>query len=96
VFLLPIYDEFGIAYRDRRLLASVPRPTHIAERDVFANLLVIDRELAGRWRRVVQARAAVIDVQPFRPLTRSERGAVETAVAAYGAFVGLPAAANIA
>jgi hypothetical protein len=95
VFLLPIYDEFGIAYRDRRLLSSVPRPTHIAERDVFAHLLVIDRELAGRWRRPAQARAAVIDVQPFRPLTRRERRAVETAAAAYGAFAGLPATANI-
>ena len=94
VFLLPIYDEFGIAYRDRRLLSSVPRPTRITERDVFSNLLVIDRELAGRWRREVQTRSAVIDVQPFRRLTRAEIRGVEGAVDAYGAFVGLPAATN--
>ncbi len=95
VFLLPVYDEFGIAYRDRRLLSSVPRPQHIAERDVFAHLLVIDRELAGRWRRQVQARSAVIDVQPFRSLTRAEIRRVEAAVGRYGTFVGLPAATNI-
>ena len=95
VFLLPIYDEFGIAYRDRKLLASVARPERITERDVFANVLVIDRELAGRWRRQVRARSAVIDVQQFRALTRKEIRGVEAAVDAYGTFMGLPAATNI-
>ena len=95
VFLLPMYDEFGIAYRDRKLLSSVPRPKHVTERDVFAHLLVIDGELAGRWRRQVQARSAVIDVQPFRSLTGAEIRGVEAAVETYGTFVGLPAATNI-
>jgi hypothetical protein len=95
VFLLPIYDEFGIAYRDRKLLSSVARPRHIAERDVFAHLLVIDRELAGRWRRQVQARSATIDVQPFRSLARAEIRAVNAAVEKYGTFVGLAAGRNI-
>ena len=95
VFLLPIYDEFGIAYRDRKLLSSAPRPKHMAEGDVLAHLLVIDRELAGRWRRQVQARSATIDVQPFRSLTRAEIRGVKAAVQRYGTFAGLPAAMNI-
>jgi Winged helix DNA-binding domain len=67
----------------------------MAERDVLAHLLVIDRELAGRWRRQVQARSVVIDVQPFRSLTRAEIRGVEAAAERYGTFVGLPAATNI-
>lgn len=89
VFLLPNYDEFGIAYRDRVLLGSVPRPKGMTARDEFAHLLVIDRTLTGRWRRVVKPRSVVVEVQPFRSLTRVETRAVETAVEAYGAFMGL-------
>ena len=94
-FLLPTYDEFGVAYRDRQLLSSVPRPKRVAEGDGLGQLLVIDRELTGRWRRKVHTRSVVVDVQPFRKLTRAEIGAVEAAVEAYGAFAGLLAALNI-
>ena len=89
VFLLPNFDEFGIAYRDRVLLGSVPRPKGMTALDEFAHLLVIDRTLAGRWRRVVKPRSVVVEVQPFRLLTRAETRAVEAEVEAYGAFMGL-------
>ena len=96
VFLLPNYDEFGIAYRDRTLLASVPRPKRIVAGDEFAHLLVIDRQLTGRWRRTVKSRSVIVEVQSFRSLTRSEIRSVETAVDVYGVFVGLPATLTIA
>ena len=89
VFLLPNYDEFGIAYRDRQLLRSVPRPRRITLE--FPHLLVIDSELTGRWRRDLQPRSVVVYVQPFRSLTRAEIAGVEARVDAYGAFVGLAA-----
>ena len=57
--------------------------------DEFAHLLVIDRMLTGRWRRVVKPRSVVVEVQPFRSLTRAETRAVEAAVEDYGAFMGL-------
>jgi Winged helix DNA-binding domain len=91
VLLLPNYDELGIAYRDRVLLRTVPRPKSAAGREELAHLLVIDREITGRWRRDVTPRSVVVDVQPFRSLTRAETLAVEAAVDAYGAFLGLPA-----
>jgi hypothetical protein len=89
VFLLPSLDEFGIAYRDRVLLRTVPRPKGMIALDRFAHLLVIDGTLTGRWRRVVNPRSVVVEVQPFRSLTRVETRAVETEVEAYGAFIGL-------
>jgi hypothetical protein len=89
VFLLPNYDEFGIAYRDRVLVCGVPRPTGMTDLDEFAHLLVIDRTLIGRWRRVVKRRSVVVEVQPFRSLTGAESRAVEAEVQAYGAFLGL-------
>jgi hypothetical protein len=89
VFLLPNFDEFGIAYRDRVLLSGVPRRAGMTGRDEFAHLLVIDRMLTGRWRRVVKPGEIVVEVQPFRSLTRAETRAVEAAVEDYGMFMGV-------
>jgi hypothetical protein len=91
VFLLPNYDEFGIAYRDRVLLSSLPLPAGMRARDQFAHLLVIDREVTGRWRRDVKPRSVDVELRPFRALTRAETRAVAAAVDAYGAFMGLAA-----
>ena len=95
VFLLPNYDEFAIAYRDRVLLRAVHRPKSIAASDEFAHLLVVDDEITGRWRRDVTTRSIVVHVQPFRPLTRVEKRAIEVEVDRYGAFMGLAATAAI-
>jgi hypothetical protein len=62
----------------------------MTEFDVFAHLLLIDRELAGRWRRETGPRAATIEVQPFRTLTKTETAAVTAAVDRYGTFLRLP------
>ena len=51
--------------------------------------------LAGRWRRVLKPGSLIVDVQPFRSLTRAEIRGVDVAAEAYGAFVGLPAETRI-
>ena len=95
VFLLPNYDEFGVAYRDRVLLRNAPRPKSLDASGSFAHLLVIDDAITGRWRRDTSTRSVVVHVQPFRSLTRAEKRAVEAAVDRYGEFLGLPATATI-
>ena len=95
VYLLPNYDEFGIAYKDRDVVPSVPRPRRIAGADEFAHLLVIDGALAGRWRRTLRTSTVVVEVQPFRPLTKSEKPALDASVARYGRFMDIPATVSL-
>ena len=56
VRLLPIYDEYFVAYRDRAAIT-----TRIDGRDMFANHLVIDGRRAGAWRVVGNDVALVPD-----------------------------------
>ena len=90
VYLLPNYDEFGIAYRDRDVIPGVGRARAISATEEFAHLLVIDGELVGRWRRTQKPRAMIVDAQPFRRLTRAEDDALERAAARYGKFLQMP------
>lgn len=91
VRLLPIYDEYIVAYRDRRL---VPHPAATpAGADgrsvVFQHALIIDGEIAGTWR-TSGATAAQVDVHPVRRLSKDERSAVDVAATRYSQFLGAP------
>jgi hypothetical protein len=95
VYLLPNYDEFGIAYRDRGALAIVPRPPRLAVRHEFAHLLAIDGRIVGRWKRTLKPRQALVEAQPFRSLTTAEKQALDRAAAKYGRFLNMSVTVSI-
>jgi len=97
--LLPNFDEYLVAYRDRdpavepprraataRLGATRPRARPRAG-DVFAHSLVIDGRLAGSWTRTHRRDAVTVDVVPYRRLTPVDRRAVAAAAERYGRFM---------
>lgn len=88
VLLLPIYDEYLVAYRDRLV---VPHSLYAWSGGVgIRHSLVIGGQLAGTWRTVSGAGKTVIEVEPQRQLTTSERRALVQAVARYQRFLGTP------
>ena len=97
VFLLPVYDEYLVAYRDRE---AVPHgPSVIASgsghRVNFQHALVIAGQVAGTWRTTRKTGAVVIAAVPQRRLTRPERHALGEAVHRYERFLGAPTELSI-
>ena len=99
VHLLPIYDEYIVAYRDREAVPHSPskivsrsRPT---ESVTFQHTLIIGGRVAGTWRRTLSAKSAVIDVVPLRRLSRFEQRAVGDAAAGYEQFLSTPVRCSI-
>lgn len=91
VHLLPVYDEYLIAYRDRD---AVPHSVALNASGPggplpFLHPLVIDGQLAGTWRPVPAAPGVVVRVVA-RKLKRSERTALAEAAARYGRFLDAP------
>ncbi len=89
VHLLPAYDEFSVAYKDRRELVD---PAY--QKDVGYGLgpsIISDGRLVGRWKRTLEKDAVHIQVELLSPLGRKQRAALDLAADHYGAFVGLPA-----
>jgi hypothetical protein len=92
VRLLPIYDEYLVAYRDRLAVPHGPRTVASERASVtFQHTLVIGGHVAGTWRGTPQRAGVRVQVTPLRPLTIVERAAIDQAVAEYGAFLGVPA-----
>jgi hypothetical protein len=89
VHLLPIYDEYLVAYRDR---LAVPHGQSViatgASAVTFRHALVIDGQVAGTWRVEADRSTTTVRVTPLRRLRRPEESAVEAAAARYGRFLG--------
>lgn len=90
VWLLPPYDEYTVAYKDR---SAVLDPTHgrvISGNGIFYPVIVVDGRVAGTWKRVFKKGAVEITLSPFAPLKKKERQAAAHAAERYGAFLGKP------
>jgi hypothetical protein len=99
VHLLPVYDEYIVAYRDREAVPHGPSTIRPGSRPgdsvTFQHTLVIGGHVAGTWRRVQKAKFAAIDIVPMRRLSRVERQAVGDAARRYEEFLCAPVTCSI-
>jgi hypothetical protein len=87
-YLLPVYDEYLIAYKDRRAAVDPSRWTQVASRDPFSAPVVVNGEVVGGWKRIQRRDRITIAVTPFTPLTKRHVAAVRDAARAYTRFLG--------
>jgi hypothetical protein len=96
VELLNCYDEYvsGQSAAGKRWLdqAGLWR----VEMGAPLHVVMVDGQLAGRWRRVVSGQSVTIDVRPLRPFSAEEVAALDRAATDYGAFLGPSAVVTMA
>jgi hypothetical protein len=94
--LLPIYDEYLVAYRDREVVPHAPSVTAAYGRPVnFQHAVIVDGQVAGTWRIARTARAIAMRATMLRRLTSRERRAVVDAAKRYERFQRVPVALTI-
>ena len=88
-WLLPNYDEYLIAYKDRGAVVEASRAANLVARSNggFSHHLIIDGRLAGGWRRTLNGHIVMVEVAPYKPLTPAQKGAVAAAADHYGEFL---------
>ena len=97
VHLLPIYDEYTVAYRDRAAVPHAdPRPRpRSTPAIVHPHAVVIEGQIAGTWRPTEGRHATTVDVQCRRRFSAAERQALAEATARYARFMGTPMKAHL-
>ncbi len=91
VHLLPNYDEYVVAYTDRRAIFEPARIKQVDARGnlLFNNTILVDGRVAGTWQRALKKDTVVITLNPFAPLPESENQSLERAMKRYSQFLGL-------
>jgi hypothetical protein len=91
-YLLPPYDEYLIAYKDRSAAVDSARWSPIATQDPYAAPVVLDGRVIGGWKRTIGKGGVSITVDLSRSLTQAEKRLVDEAACRYGAYLGLDVA----
>jgi len=90
VWLLPSFDEYTVAYKDRSAVLDPAQGGVTSSNGIFYPVIVLDGRVAGTWRRVFEKGSVVITLSPFIPLKKKEKQAAARAAERYGAFLGKP------
>lgn len=88
--LLPSFDEYFVAYKDRSAVLP-PSCAHLASSDkLLGPTLVVDGCLVGTWKRTRKKDGVEIVLEPYTPLSELESRAVGAAAERYREFVAVP------
>lgn len=85
-YLVPDYDEYGIAYKDRSVISDSPYRTKEAPK--YKHSIVLNGQLAGTWNRTVKGEKTIIEIAPFKSLDKQQLKEVDAALAKYRNFLG--------
>lgn len=91
-YLLPAFDEYLIAYRDRDSVLDPKVVKHInAGGGMLGPCVVIDGRVVGTWRRELTRTVVSVEVRTFVAPPPAHRRAIVAAARRYAAFLGLEA-----
>ena len=86
-WLLPIYDEYLVAYRDRSAAFDRRRWTRTTWPESLNAAVVVDGVVVGSWRRALVGSRIRVTIQQFARLTSAELAGVEEAAGIYAGFM---------
>ncbi|MDX1994198.1 MAG: winged helix DNA-binding domain-containing protein [bacterium] len=91
-YLLPIYDEYTIAYKGQSAYAFLsPAYERLITDRFFTSAFVYKGEIIGMWRRTLRStvskKEVVVELQPFRPFSTNEQDAFQTASRRFARFL---------
>ncbi len=88
VHLLPAWDEFSVAYKDRRDLVDPALGKEVGYG--LGPSIISEGRMVGRWKRTLEKDAAVVELDLIKKLDKKQKAGLEKAALRYGAFIGLP------
>ncbi len=93
VYLLPNYDEYAIAYKDRSAFYDPANTETFDQRNnvIFGHMIFIEGKIVGMWRRTIQKKTVEIETLLYRKLTNDEGERLHKAAKDYGNFLSLDA-----
>lgn len=89
--LLPAYDEYNVAYKDRQVVLDEDTP-ELSTWGLLSPTIVINGKVVGTWKSATDRKSVKIEMNPARSLSKSEKVAVAEAAERYAAFLAVPLA----
>ena len=85
VHLLPTYDEYLFAYRDRSASLDLKMRKYLQGH--YRSTISLDGQIVGTWRRTFKKSRVLMEYHPFITLNRDEKHALDEAELLYRKFM---------
>jgi hypothetical protein len=85
--LLPVYDEYNVAYKDRRLV--IDPASGLTTWDALGPVVVVDGKLVGTWKATLDKHSVTIAVNSATTFAKHEKLAITKAAERYATFLDL-------
>lgn len=90
IHLLPAFDEFLISYKDRNAsLELAHNRKAISNNGIFYPLIIINGQVAGTWKRLIQKGKVKIETNLFVDINRQIKALIEIEIENYSRFLNL-------
>ncbi len=88
-YLLPPFDEFLVAYKDRSASLETIHAQHVnpGANGMFSPIIVINGQVLGTWKREVKKSSIFITHKPFTAFTSTQKKSIKKAEELYRTFV---------
>jgi hypothetical protein len=87
IHLLPAFDEYLIAYKNRSaVIANDHHTKAIFNNGIFRPIIVANGQISGLWKRTMNKDTVLIELEHFRPHNKKEVQLIEKASEKYGYF----------
>ncbi|MFN8258538.1 MAG: winged helix DNA-binding domain-containing protein [Bacteroidales bacterium] len=88
IHLLPAFDEFLIAYRDRSAsINQQDNPKAISNNGIFWPILVINGKVAGSWKRTIKKERLLVEIKSFSKIQNVQKPGIEKEAHKLGNFL---------
>jgi hypothetical protein len=87
--LLPVYDEYTVAYKDRSAALDLLYEKQ-AGNGIFFPPIIINGQIVGTWKRALKKDRIIITQNLFISLNKAESRALAAAVTRYSEFLNAP------
>jgi hypothetical protein len=87
-YLLPAFDEYMVAYKNRETLLSQPSMTAMG---LLGPMVLLDGNLIGTWDRKNEKGSVTITIHPFKNVTKPQRIEIGKSIDRYAVFLGTEA-----
>ena len=88
VHLLPAYDEYLISYKDRSSsLSIINNKKTVSDNGIFRPPIVVNGQVAGLWKRIIQKNKVIISTEFFQPINKSTGKLIHERAKMFGKFL---------
>lgn len=88
-FLLPAYDEYTVAYKDRTAFLD-PGLAQKAGNGIFSPVLIEGGQITGTWKRVLKKDFIEVDITSFVSSGKAKGRRIKNALSQYSDFMEMP------